>query len=381
MRRLNLMIICSSSLLGGTESHLLNLVRKLDRERFNINFVCPSQGNLFQELKRLNIKPVIIDIRKKSNLNAIPRLVRLMRENRVDIVQTYGLRAMFFGHLAAKFAKVKIIVSSVRVLLRAQRKIDKFKSFFYFIINKFSSIFSDKIVVSSNAIRNDLIIYGRINPQKIVTIYNSIDLESFKAAGNCVKIKDELRINPDSCVVGIVARLVPEKAINDFIQAALMILKEIPQTTFLVIGDGPLRRMLEELVSELGLNSNIVFTGFRTDIPDLISIFDVAVLSSIFEGFGIVILEYMALGKPVVATRIGGIPEIITDKENGLLVSPQRPDEMARAVISLLNDEDKARQIGLAARTMVESRFSAGKMVEEYHKLYLSLAQQNESFS
>jgi len=380
MRRLNLMFICSSSLLGGVETHILIFAKRLDKKRFNLNIVCPSEGNLTSEMRRLDIKPTIIDVRKKSNFRAIPQLIRIMKAQNIDIVQTYGLRAMFFGHLAAKLAKVKVTVSDVQILLRARHKINRFKAMLSFIINKSLSIFTDKIIAASDAIKRDLVAYGHINPQKIVTIYNAIDLYNFKTSQSSNRIKEELKIGLDSCVVGIVARLVPEKAIDVFIKAALKVVNKIPQTTFLIVGDGPLRGILEGLVSKLGLRPNFIFTGFRTDVPNLISVFDVGVLSSIFEGFGYVILEYMAQGKPVVATGVGGIPEIVEDKETGLLVPAGNPELLAEAIISLLQDKDKAREMGLAGRAMVKLKFSAEKMVEEFERLYLLFAQEKKLF-
>jgi len=374
------MLICSSSLLGGVETHILTFAKRLDKKRFNLNIVCPSEGNLTSRMRRLDIKPTIIDVRKKSNFRAIPQLIRIMKLQDIDIVQTYGLRAMFFGHLAAKLAKVKVTISDVQILLRARHKINRPKAMFFFIINKSLSIFTDTIIAASDAIKRDLVAYGHINPQKIVTIYNAIDLYDFKTSQSSNRIKEELKIGLDSHVVGIVARLVPEKAIDVFIKAALKVVNKIPQTTFLIVGDGPLRGILEGLVSKQGLCPNFIFTGFRTDVPNLISVFDVGVLSSIFEGFGYVILEYMAQGKPVVATGVGGIPEIVEDKETGLLVPAGNPELLAEAIISLLQDKDKAREMGLAGRAMVESKFSAEKMVEEFERLYLLFAREKKLF-
>lgn len=380
MRRLNLMLICSCSLLGGVETHILTFAKGLDKKRFNLDIVCPSEGNLTSGLRDLDIEPIIIDVRKKSNFRAIPRLIRIMKGHGIDIVQTYGLRAMFFGNLAAKSAKVKVILSDVQILLRAWYKINRFKAILFFIVNKFLSIFTDKIIAASDAIKKDLVTYGYINPQKIVTIYNAIDLNDFKASQGSIKIKQELRIDSDSCVVGIVARLVPEKAIDIFIRAALKVVDKVPQATFLIVGDGPLRSALEKLADKLGLRPNIIFTGFRSDVINLVSIFDVGVLSSIFEGFGYVILEYMAQGKPVVATRVGGVPEIIQHKETGLLVPSGSAELLADAIIYLLQDKDKAREIGLGGRAMIESRFTAGNMVDDFEKLYLTLAEEKKLF-
>ena len=144
-------------------------------------------------------------------------------------------------------------------------------------------------------------------------------------------------------------------------------------TKILIVGDGPLRERLEALSKELGVRDNVIFTGFRSDIKELLSAVDLLVIPSLLEGFPMVTLETMAMAKPIIATNIDGITEQITDGVDGILVPPKNPSALAKAVIRVLNDKETARNMGLAARKKVEQEFSVGKMVAETEKVYMSL--------
>ena len=381
MRKLNLMVICSSSLLGGAETHLLTFARKLNKKRFNLNFVCPSEGNLTFELRRLNIEPIIIDVRKKSNLKAIPRLIRIIKDQGIDIVHTHGLRGAFFGHLAAKVAGAPIILSTIHDLIYTHQKFSTRKARSYILLIKLTTALADKVIAVSEKVKQDLIVKGGVKLDKLITIHNGIDLDEFRAARDRESIRRELGIASQTPVVGITGRLVPEKGIEYFLKAASQIKKGLVKIKFLIVGDGPSRQQLENLAKKLGISQDCLFTGFRKEIADIISIFDVSVLSSLCEPFGLAILEYMALGKPVVATNAGGVSEIIEDGKNGILVPPQQSGRLAQAVVSLLKDRTKARQMSLAGRALVESEFSAEKMVKEVERLYLGLAQKKKVLS
>ena len=375
------MVICSSSLLGGAESHLLNFARKLNKKKFNLNFVCPSEGNLTSGLRNLNIEPVIIDVRKKSNFRAIPRLIRIIRNHNIDILHTHGLRAASFGHLAAKMARVPIILSTMHDLIYTHQKFSTRKARSYILLIKLTTALADKVIAVSEKVKEDLIVNGGIRANRIVTIYNGINLDEFKSSKDKYLIRKELGLDSRIPVVGIVGRLVPEKGIKYFLEAASQIKKSIIRIKFLIIGDGPLRQKLEDLAKKLNIYQDCLFTGFRKEIANIISIFDVGVLSSLCEPFGLTILEYMALGKPIVATNAGGVPEIIKDGKSGILVPPQEPEQLAQAIILLLKNRGRAEQMGLAGRALVESKFTAERMIRESEELYLGLAQKKKVFS
>jgi glycosyltransferase involved in cell wall biosynthesis len=167
--------------------------------------------------------------------------------------------------------------------------------------------------------------------------------------------------------------MVWQKGFEYLIQAIPDIVRDVPEAKFLFVGDGLLRERLEALSEELRVRDNLIFTGFRSDIKEILSAIDILVIPSLLEGFPMITLEAMAMAKPIIATNIDGITEQITDGVNGILVPPKDPSALARAVIRVLNDKELARTMGLSAREKVEQEFSVEKMVAESEEVYLSL--------
>ncbi len=186
-------------------------------------------------------------------------------------------------------------------------------------------------------------------------------------------VRAELGIGPDEAVVGVVGRLVPVKAYDDFLRAAALVTKERPATRFLVIGDGPCAGALQELAHSLGIADRVVFTGFRRDVPALLPLLDVFVLSSLSEGLPLVLLEAMAAGRPVVSTAVGGVPEVIDNGVNGYLSVPQQPEELAGQILRVLGDPGLAHLLGENAQRRVQERFGIGRMVAATERLYRDL--------
>ncbi|MCH7664250.1 MAG: GT4 family glycosyltransferase PelF [Chloroflexi bacterium] len=212
-----------------------------------------------------------------------------------------------------------------------------------------------------------------IAPQKVMTIYNGIDIAAYGKAVDRTAWLRMLSVPLDSLVVGMVGRLVPVKDHKTFFQAARLVLDALPTVRFLVVGDGPLESELKNDVQELGISNEVSFLGYRDDIPELMSLFDLAVISSLHESFSLVLAEANACGKAVVATRVGGIPELVEDGVTGILVPPKEPELLARAIVDLLQDSSRRQAMGLAGRARVEERFTIEKMVRSYESLYESL--------
>lgn len=168
------------------------------------------------------------------------------------------------------------------------------------------------------------------------------------------------------------ARLVPQKGISCFLKAAAMLVKDY-RVNFLIVGDGPLRRQLENETVALGLENRVVFAGERDDVPVILSALDIFVLPSLTEGFPLAILEALAAGRPVIATRVGGIPEIIADNHTGLLIKPGDPAELALAVAGLLTDRERTLSLARAGQLYVKEKFSAEQMVRRVEEEYLKI--------
>lgn len=356
MKRVNILYLVVGLGIGGTEIQLLELLKKLNREKYNPT-VCSikEKGVLADDIERIGIKIESLSIRNRFNFLALPRLVRILRREGIDILHTFLFWANILGRLAGRITRVPIIVSGEEGINLRKKKIA-------ILIDRLTSRWVDKIVVVSKAIKNTLVAREKISSEKIEVIYNGIDLRNFKA--------DYKKGGKSVPKVGIVGRLHPDKGHRYFLKAAAQTIKKKPKVEFLIVGHGPLREELEDLSNELGLSDKVVFAGGRRDIPQIMFSLDILVLSSLEEGLGNVLLEAMASGKPVVATKVGGVPEIVLDGETGILVPSKNPDALAQAILKLLMNPALAKEMGRAGRRRVKKYFTIDRMVKGTEKVY-----------
>jgi len=309
----------------------------------------------------------------RFNISIIRYLMIIMRKEGIHIVHSQGGRADFFARVAARLAKIPKIVSTVQMPVEGY-DVSPLRKAVYVILDRFTERFVDKFIVVSEALRRTLIEGHKIAPEKVVRIYNGIELDKYNPElYSREKVRKELRIGPDEPLVGAIGRLVWQKGFPFFIRAASYVLRTIPEAKFLLVGDGPLRSELEDMIEELGLAENFVLAGFREDIPEVLAALDVLVLSSLREGLPMILLEGMAMARPVVATDIEGISEVVEHNRTGILVPPKDPQALAEGIITLLRDRDKARRMGQAGRKRVEERFSVEEMVRRTQEVYESV--------
>jgi glycosyltransferase involved in cell wall biosynthesis len=230
----------------------------------------------------------------------------------------------------------------------------------------------DLFVCASEAIRT-LIVAGGIEDARTVTVHEGIDVHHVDAAPPR-DVHAEFWLPHQAPVVGNIAALVPHKGQRDFIDAAAMVVREVPDARFLVLGEGELRDTLERQIRHLHLEKHVLLTGFRPDALSLLKAFDVFVMSSVQEGLGTSLLDAMACSKPVVATAVGGIPEVVVDGETGMLVEPKQPRQMASAIVRLLKSGAARRQMGEAGRARVLARFTVERMVAQTMDVYERVA-------
>jgi hypothetical protein len=220
----------------------------------------------------------------------------------------------------------------------------------------------------SHAVKSDLVEQG-IKPGKIVVVQNGID-------PNLIKEKkdnnDKESENKDNVIVGTITRLSPQKDLKTFLRMATLVIKEIPNVEFIVIGDGEQREELQTLAERLGLHNHVQFLGYREDARDVLKSFDIFVLSSLWEGLPIVVLEAMAAGKPVVATAVDGVTEVVEHGKTGLLVEPGRPDLLAKLVIELINNPDRSKTMGKRGRERIKRAFSINRVINTMEQIYFS---------
>jgi len=210
-----------------------------------------------------------------------------------------------------------------------------------------------------------------VRSDKVIRIYNGIEVERYSPAlGDRDRIRTELGIDQDTVLIGAVGRLVWQKGFEFLIKSMPMVIKACPNSKVLIIGDGPLKTQLMVISEKLKVKDKIIFAGFRSDIREILSAIDIIAIPSLLEGFPMIILEAMAMAKPIIATRIDGITEQITDGETGLLVSSWDANGLAKAIIRLINDHNLAVRLGLKGRERVEKDFSVEKMIAETEKIY-----------
>ena len=369
----NILYVIDNLTFGGGERGFAQIIGRLSRERYRIFVACKNRGVFWEKLKEYKVIGYPMDMGNRFNVFTIRYLTTIIREEKIHIVHSQGGRADFFARVAARLAKISKIVSTVQMPVEGY-DVSPLRKAVYVILDRFTERFVDKFIVVSEALRRTLIEGHKIPPEKVVRIYNGIELDKYDPElYSREKVRKELRIGPDIPLVGAIGRLVWQKGFPFFIQAASYVLRAIPNAKFLLVGDGPLRSELERMVGDLGMTKDFIFTGFREDIPEVLAALDVLVLSSLREGLPMILLEGMAMARPVVATDIEGIAEVVEHNKTGILVPPEDPQALAEGIIALLRDKDKARRMGQAGRKRVEEKFSVEEMVRRTQGVYESM--------
>jgi glycosyltransferase involved in cell wall biosynthesis len=306
--------------------------------------------------------------RAEVDLHAGWKLSRIIKEMRPDVVHAHDPHAVALSSLALSFltsGKCPGLVASRRVAFHL--KGHAFSRWKYHQVDCF--------IAASNAIHQMLIGDG-IDPGRIVTVYEGIDLHRVQAEP-AANIHAEFWLPKQAPVVGAVAALTQEKGHKYLIEAAALVVREVPDARFVILGEGELRPALERQVKELHLDKHVVLPGFRADILSFIKSFDLFVMSSLFEGLGTSLLDAMALSKATVASDTGGIPEVVSHEETGLLVPPRDASELASAIAKLLRDPERRERMGSAGLERVKRLFSADQMVERTLGVYRNLESKN----
>jgi len=359
---------------GGAEQQLLELVRGMDKARFEPLVVSFHPGGIIEpEVRKIPGAELICLNRKgRCDFLVLYKILQLLRQRKVDVVQPFLTPASFFGLLLAILCRTPVKILTERSAQRRKRPGARL----YSKALDFLSRFADWAVSNSEAGRKYLI-KRHINPSRIKVIHNGLNLSRLSYDKEDVEqVRQKLGVPPEGKVVGVMASLFPVKDHVIFLRAAAIINQTMPHTRFALLGDGPLRSYLENLSQELGLASKVIFFGEQQNVGTYLSTFDMAVLTSRTEGCSNSLLEAMALGKPVVATDVGGIRELVHHGETGLLVPSGNAEAVAGAVLSLIHDPEAARAMGRRAREHVASQFSVEKMVQQYQSLYVETLRQ-----
>jgi glycosyltransferase involved in cell wall biosynthesis len=358
---LRVMFLVTSLPVGGAETLLAELVRRMDPSSFLPEICCLKElGPLGEELSaEIPVHHGLL--RHKYDLRVWPRLVRLLRERRTDAVVTVGAGdKMFWGRLAAKRVGTPVILSA----LHSTGWPDGVGR-----LNRLLTPLTDGFIAVADSHGAHMLEREGFPAAKVFVIPNGVDTLRFSPVPDAASVREEIGVGPADPVVSIVAALRPEKNHELFLEMAARVLLQMPRAKFLVIGDGPRREPLEQRAQELGIAESVRFLGTRSDIPRLLSTSDLFVLTSHNEANPVSILEAMSMAKPVVATNVGSIREVVANGVTGYLVNPGDVAALADRVVELLDDPLRSVEMGSAARDVVSERWSVDAMVRRYERL------------
>jgi glycosyltransferase involved in cell wall biosynthesis len=364
-KKIKVLEIIGDATLAGAPRHLLSLLENFNYSKFNL-FVISTSGPLAGEIKALK-KPInleVIPMHTKYDLGAIREIRATAKHINPDIVHVHGTRAGVLGRLAVIGLKVPVIYTEH--LWTKQYKIPgriphNVQLFGLWILDMFTNL---NIAVSDAV--GDFLIENQISrPEKVVVIYNGVEAPKKKAKPFSRK---------DEVLLGSIGTLNEQKGMQYLIQAMPKVIKEFPKTKLEIIGEGYYKDRLSKLIRKLKLSSHIKLTGFLNDVYDELEKMDIYVQPSLSESFGLAILQAMSVGLPVVATKTGGIPEVVTSSKTGTLVPSKDPKALADAILDLIRNSDKAIEMGKIAKEDAKVKFSLEDMVKETETVYGEIA-------
>jgi glycosyltransferase involved in cell wall biosynthesis len=349
---------------GGAQEHVYNLVSRLDPDFYDVSVVSLSPGSAVRKLQRAGIDVTVID--HHDDVIATATLAAHLADARPDVVHNHMYRAEIVGTKAAialgeaghRRPWIISTVHSSRVRPTEDQE----------ALRRLTPRI-DQLIAVSQAIEQKICDEGR-SSAPVSLIYNGVDLERYDHQEPCCTLREEYGMDADAEIVGAVGRLELEKGHPTLLEAWPLVLERVPCAYLLIVGEGSRLDALHQIARDHGVERHVIFTGRRDDIPAVTAAFDVAVLPSYREAQGLTILEAMALSRPVVASDVGGIPEMIEDGVNGLLVPPHDPPALADAIVRLLTDHPLADMIGRAGHDTVHDRFCVQLMVNAVQALY-----------
>jgi glycosyltransferase involved in cell wall biosynthesis len=358
---------------GGAENHLLALLTHADRQAFEIETaVLVGEGELVPVFRQAGIPVHLLHAGSRLDPRALNRLVAILREGNFDILHSHLFRADIYAGLAVAR------LGERRPLLVSTRHNDDrfFLNPFVGIVHYVVSARQDLIIAISDHIARFTVARGVRHPARVRRVYHGIEppLErALEREGQ--RIRRELGIDSDAFLVGNVGRLAPQKGQRHLIAAMPLLLERVPGAHAIIAGGGDLEDYFRDLARELGVADRVHVLGPRRDVPALMHAMDVFAMPSIWEGFGLVLLEAMAAGRPIVASRVATIPEVVADGETGVLVPAGDPLALADALADLARQPALAQRMGAAGRERLRRSFSIEKMVGDTELLYRELVE------
>ncbi len=368
---------------GGSPDIVRIICENLDRNKYEIKFITgptryPSAKTkkFFEKFKdniitvpslKRNINPVF-------DLAALISLYRIFKQEKFDLVHTHTAKAGILGRIAARLSRVRRILHTSH----GHNFYGYFGSVISWIIvvlERYVANFTKKIVTLTELERKDLLKFKVIEDAKISVVNTAVEWDKHKGLNDLERLRrrEQFGIAQDALLIGMVGRLECIKGVEFFMNAAELLVKKLKNVKFILVGEGILRKELEERAKKVGLQGKITFTGWRDDVLEIISCLDVLVLPSLNEAVGLVLIEAQGLGVPVVATKVGGIPEVVENGKSGILVPPADSRALAEALEELILDKEKRERIAEFAKNYVKDKYSVKDLIEKISALYEGL--------
>jgi glycosyltransferase involved in cell wall biosynthesis len=367
---------------GGPASHTVLLTDRLDPRRYESYLITgavdQSEGDYLKLQKRAVEGLIMIpalgrEIRAGADLAALFQLYRLLRRLRPEIVHTHTAKAGALARVAALMAHVPIIVHTYHGHV-FHSYFTKRRTQVFLAIERWLAPKTSRLIAVSNKVRAELLALGIGTADKLVAVPLGLDLDDFvRSETKRGQLRAELGLADDMPLVGIVARLVPVKAHEVFLEAAAIVARLTPAARFLIVGDGERRTELETVAKQLGIEDRVTFLGWRVDLDRVYADLDIVVLCSRNEGSPVCLIEAMAAGRAVVATSVGGVPELVEDGATGVLVAEGDAAGLAAGISTLICNPWRRGVFGIAGRKRVSPAFSSNRLVKDVDRLYTEL--------
>lgn len=370
---------------GGADENTLYTINGLEPSKYDIDLMIGEENDpvMMNNLKLRNgiqlikINGLVRDISPINDIKALFNIYKVIKKNQYDIVHTHIAKAGVLGRLAAKIAGVPYIVHGIHGIT-FPKTINPFLRFLFKSIEKFCGRFTDVFIPVGEDIKQKYLNAGIGKPEQYYTIYSGMELDRFYKAGNYSKdkinkIKNELGITEDEIVVGNVSKIQKRKGYKYYLEVANKLVKQYKNVKFLIVGSGPHEHEIKRQTKEMKLNENVIFTGYRTDVENMFAIFDIKVLTSLWEGLPRVLVQAAAVGKPIVSFDVDGVWEIVENGKNGFIVPMKDIDAMTEKIKILIENETLRKKMGQFSREKVSNLWSVEKMVDSIDKVYQNL--------
>lgn len=361
---MNILFINSIQMWGGAEVWLMDVMHGLQNRGHQVTLVCRPKTILEQNARAEAFNVVPVKMHSDLDPIVIWKIWRLMRKENIQVLCTNMDKELRFGGVAAKVAGVNAVIPSREVDYPLKNKLRYRLTY---------NVLADYIIANSFSTKNTLLSNSPwLNSDKIEVVYKGINPTPYLTSTNeGMRIRKEFQITSGDYLIGFVGQIDERKCIKDIIKSIPLVLQEIPNAKFLFVGEGNLQDYLLEQRSKLGLTKKIIYAGFRKDIPAIMKAIDLLILPSKVEGFGYVLIEAMAAAKPVVATNVSSIPEIVQHGETGLLIPVHRPKKLAEAIVTILKDKNLADFMGQNGRKRVLANFTIDRMISRIESIFI----------